>query len=130
MTCLYQVHFLLQLPVGTQIKGGLKVFSHSHQRSFFTVFMHLYCSCVSRSSFFSSSILSVVSLRTMTSSMVSTTSPFSPRLRLKERRMQTPSQPLKHFTFYHRQMCVCVCCSTNFGASVASRSSEYCEAQC
>lgn len=26
-------------------------------------------------------------------------------------------------------MCVCVCC-TNFGASVASSSSEYCEAQC
>lgn len=49
---------------------------------FFHVYSYLYCSCVSRSNFFSSSILSVVSLRTMTSSMVSTTSPFSPRLRL------------------------------------------------
>lgn len=52
---------------------------------FRTVWTHLYWSCVSRSSFFSSSILSVVNLRTMTSSMVSTTSPFSPRLRLEQR---------------------------------------------
>lgn len=107
VTCLYQVHLLLQLSVRTQIKEKLQVISHSGQKCFFSVSIYLYCSCVSRSSFFSSSILSVVSLRTITSSMVSTTSPFSPRLRLEKTRMRTPSYLLKQFTFY-RSVCVCI----------------------
>lgn len=44
---------------------------------------NLWASCVSLINFFSSSILSAVSLRTITSSMVSTTSPFSPRFLLR-----------------------------------------------
>lgn len=53
---------------------------------------HLYFSCVSLISLLSSSILSAVNLRTITSSMVSTTSPFSPRLRLQGEHM--PSLPM------------------------------------
>lgn len=99
---------------------------------FRSVWMYLYCSCVSRSIFFSSSILSVVNLRTMTSSMVSTTSPFSPRLRLEQRqhfhiyKVTKTNKQTKHPTIKSMR---CLC-NTDLGASVASSSSEYWEAQC
>lgn len=115
MTRLYQVHLLFQLPVQTEITGRSKVRTHSCLLFFsFHVYSYLYCSCVSRSNFFSSSILSVVSLRTMTSSMVSTTSPFSPRLRLwRSKQGNWNTERVQKKRIYHHSCsawsCVYVC---------------------
>lgn len=88
VTSLYEIKVFLQFSVRQERKEVSYKYLTGQKYNFGCLqncVNYLYCSCVSRSSFFSSSILSVVSLRTMTSSMVSTTSPFSPRLRLEER---------------------------------------------
>lgn len=85
---------------------------------------YLCFSCISLISRFNSSILSAVSLRTITSSTVSTTSPFSPRFLLQmcthtllKPVMNEANNGVNKWRAY-------------FGASVVSRSSEYCDAQC
>lgn len=97
MTCLDWIHLFLQFPGGTEYIYHMWVADIDSEREMET---YLYFSCVSLISLLSSSILSAVNLRTITSSMVSTTSPFSPRLRLQGE--HTPNLPMNLWMMWIR----------------------------
>lgn len=94
MSCLDQFRFSFQLPAKAATRYG--IFLTTSNRTFTVAPPNLWASCVSLINFFSSSIRSAVSLRTITSSMVSTTSPFSPRFRLQ------PTDTHAHFLHWNK----------------------------
>lgn len=116
-------------PPGLFFRTGLSGVQH-----FNSSIMYLYFSCVSLIIFFNSSTRSAVSFRTMTSSTVSTTSPFSPRFLLQNKRKEklrnSDTNHKKTQFLFHKWLLSLVKCSHKNKSTSSNTLKLYWTAQC